>query len=191
MQFPARAAATAKRITPNTGLHERKREMNKILQGIATAIVSLLLATASVAPLAMAQTSTVLTDPPKTFLVTQGWFQGRETFYYDFGANTPPLNDATAVATSPIYVLVTGFDASGNPQPVPEQHNIVDVVPGDQGYSDLWQVNFVTVPAGYVANTIKSGDEVRKSGYPVKVPGVLVNCPVVPLNSKLAEGTPG
>jgi hypothetical protein len=167
------------------------QKMNRILQRLATVIVPLLLVSPSVAAPVMAQSSRVLTAPPKTFPVTQGWYQGRETFYYDFGANTPPLNNATAVATSPIYVLVTGFDASGNPQPVPEQYNIVDVVPGDQGYSDLWQVNFVTVPAGYVANTLKSGDEVRKSGYAVKVPGLLVNCPVVPLNSKLAESTPG
>src|SRR5205823_1046882 len=165
--------------------------MKNLFKNLTLALVPLLFASASVAPLALAQAGSVLTDPPKTFPLVQGWYQGRETFYYDFGMNTPPINDATAVASVPIYVLVTGFDASGNPQPVAGQHNIVDFIPGDQGYSDLWQLTFVTVPPGYVANTIKSGDEVRSSGYPTKVPGVFVNCPVVPLNSKLAEGTPG
>ena len=79
------------------------------------------------------------------------------------------------------------MDANGNPQLVPGQHNIIDVVPGNPGYSDLWVVNLVMVPAGYVANTIKSVDDIQKSGYQVKQTSMLVDCPVVPLNSKLAE----
>src|SRR5438094_3616937 len=122
--------------------------MKNLLKSLTLALVPLLLASASVAPLALAQAGSVLTDPPKTFALTQGWYRDRETFYYDFGMNTPPVNGAQAVATVPIYVLVTGFDASGNPQPVAGQHNIIDVVPGDPGYSDLWSLTFVTVPPG-------------------------------------------
>jgi hypothetical protein len=88
-------------------------------------------------------------------------------------------------------VLVTGFDAGGSPQMVAGQRNIIDVVPGDTGYSDLWEVNFVTVPAGYVANTFKSAEDVRNAGLQMTKPGVLVNCPVVPLNSRLAEPVNG
>jgi hypothetical protein len=143
------------------------------------------------APARAAAGADVFTDPPKTFPVVQGWYEGRATYYYDFGASSPPLNDAKTVAHIPIYVLVTGFDSNGQPQPVADQHNIVDFVPGDPGYSDLWQVNFVTVPANYIANTVRSLDDVQKAGYPIKATDQLVNCPVVPLNSSLAEGTPG
>ena len=144
------------------------------------------------APAASAQMGgNVFTDPPKNYPVIQGWYEGRATYYYDFGATSPPLNNAAAVATAPIYVLVTGFSANGDPQFVMGQNNIINVVPGDVGYSDLWQVTFVTVPAGYQANTLRSVADVRAAGYPMKVSDVLVNCPVVPLNSTLAEGTPG
>jgi hypothetical protein len=142
-------------------------------------------------PAAAAQTGgTVFTDPPKTFPVVNGWYQNRATHYYDFGGNSPAVNNAAQVGQAPIYVLVTGFDAQGQPQPVAGQHNIIDVVPGDTGYSDLWHVTFVTVPTTYQADTARSLDDLKAAGYPMKVSDVLVNCPVVPLNSPLAEGTP-
>jgi hypothetical protein len=143
------------------------------------------------APAALAQEGGVFTEPAQTYTLTKGWYQGRETFYYDFGMNSPVLNNGAGVGAAPIYVLVTGFDGSGNPQMVEGQRNIIDVVPGEPGYSDLWEVNFVTVPAGYVANTFKSADDVRKAGLQMTKPGVLVNCPVVPLNSRLAEPVNG
>lgn len=137
--------------------------------------------------LALAQ-GNVLTDPPKTYDLVQGWYEGRQTFYYEFGANTKATADGQKVIPAPIYVLITGFDADGNPQPVAGQHNIVDVIPDDAGYSDLWQVTFVTVPEDYAANTFTSAEQVLNSGYEMTVPGVLVNCPIVPRDSKLAEG---
>ena len=120
--------------------------------------------------------------------LTQGWYEGRQTFYYDFGANTPATADGTQATTSPIYVLITGFDGEGNPQMVEGQHNIVGVVPGEAGYSDLWEVVLVTVPADYQADTFKSVDDVMSSGYEMTMPGLLVNCPIVPAGSTLAEG---
>jgi len=144
------------------------------------------------APTARAATAAdVFTDPPKTFPVVQGWFDGRSTFYYDFGMNSPAVADAGKVADAPIYVLVTGFDANGQPQMLAGQHNIIDQVPGDAGYSDLWEVNLVTVPAGTAADSVRSLDQIRQAGYPIKTTDMLVNCPVVPLNSSLAEGKPG
>jgi hypothetical protein len=124
----------------------------------------------------------------QTHELTQGWYEGRQTFYYDFGANTQATEDGGQVITAPIYALITGFDEEGNPQMVEGQHNIVGVVPGDPGYSDLWEVIFVTVPADYGANTFTSVEDVLNSGYETTVPGVLVNCPIVPEDSTLAEG---
>jgi LPXTG-motif cell wall-anchored protein len=137
--------------------------------------------------LAFAQ-GNVLTDPPKNYELVQGWYQGRQTFYYEFGMNTSLTSDGQSVQPAPIYVLVTGFDADGNPQPVEGQHNIVDVIPGDEGYSDLWQVMFVTVPADYQANTITAAADVLSGGYEITEAGVFVNCPIVPAGSTLAEG---
>ncbi len=39
-------------------------------------------------------------------------------------------------------------------------------------------MNFVTVPANYVPNAIRSAADVRASGYAVKQADVVVNCPV-------------
>jgi hypothetical protein len=153
-------------------------------------VFSLILAAllpAILASLAFAQ-GNVLTDPPKNYELVRGWYQGRETFYYDFGANTSATADGLGVTPAPIYVLVTGFDADGAPQVVAGQNNIVDVIPGDAGYSDLWEVTFVTVPEDYVANSIKSADELLNNDYELTPAGVYVNCPIVPAGSTLAEG---
>ncbi len=153
--------------------------------------VSTLSAIALFAPAAFAQTGNVFNQPAATYQLTQGWFQGRQTFYYDFGSNSAITSDASKVVPAPIYAFATGMDANGNPQMVAGQHNVIDVVPGDPGYSDLWQVNLVIVPADYVANTIKSVADIQKSGYKVESTNMLVNCPVVPAGSKLAEANPG
>lgn len=130
----------------------------------------------------------VLTDPARTYEPVQGWYQGRATYYYEFGTNTAATEDRSEVVPAPIYALVTGFDADGNPMPVEGQNNIVDVIPGDEGYSDLWQVTFVTVPEDYEANSITSAQDLIDAGYEQTVPGVYVNCPIVPAGSILAEG---
>lgn len=121
----------------------------------------------------------------KTYNLVKGWYGEQEVVYYDFGANTHANADGLEVVTAPIYVLVTGFDESGNPQVVDGQRNIIDVVPGDEGYSDLWEVTFVTVPADYEANAITSAQEILDAGYELTIPGVYVNCPVVPTGSTL------
>ncbi|MEO8287980.1 MAG: hypothetical protein ABI670_16245 [Chloroflexota bacterium] len=156
----------------------------------ALTLAPIVAVSAMLAPAAFAQTGSVFTEPAKNYPLVTGWFQHRLTHYFDFGSNSPVSKDASRVVAAPIFVLVTGFAANGDPQFVPDQRNIIDVVPGDPGYSDLWQVNLVVVPQGYVANTIKSAADVKASGYDVKVPGLLVNCPVVPLNSRLDEPSP-
>ena len=41
----------------------------------------------------------------------------------------------------------------------------MDAIPGEAGYSDFRQVVRVTVPAGYVANTHASLDDVTTAGW--------------------------
>jgi hypothetical protein len=88
--------------------------------------------------------------------------------YYNF--------DVQPQQTAPIFVLFR----EGEDTPVENQLNIVDVIPGDEHYSDFWHVHFVTVPANYVANNITSLDELMATGYPIERTNIVVNCPVVP-----------
>ena len=164
--------------------------MRSSVTKLALTLVPALLAFALAAPAALAQTGNILTQPAVTYQLTTGWFQGRQTFYYDFGSNSAINSDASKIIPAPIFAFATGMDANGNPQLVAGQHNVIDVLPGAPGYSDLWQVNLVMVPAGYAANTIKSVDDINTSGYQVVSTKMLVDCPVVSPNSKLAEPSP-
>ena len=91
--------------------------------------------------------------------------------YYNF--------DVQPTVPVPIYALFR----EGEPTPVPDQLNIVGVIPGDTLYNDFWRVNKVTVPQNYVANTITSVSEIMSSGYPITETDILVNCPIVPDSS--------
>jgi hypothetical protein len=94
--------------------------------------------------------------------------------YYNF--------DVQPTAPAPIYVLFR----TGDDKPVPGQLNIVDVIPGDPGYSDFWQVYKVTVPASYLANTVSSKGDITAAGFATQATPTLVNCPIVPEGSRAA-----
>lgn len=106
---------------------------------------------------------------------------GERIKYYNF--------DVQPTAPAPIYVLFR----QGESSPVSGQLNIVDVIPGQQGYNDFWRIMKVTVPANYVANTITSGDEIRRRGYQIEATTSVVNCPIVPEGSvaRLGGGAHG
>lgn len=159
-------------------------------QSITLMLVFALLA--AFASLALAQ-GNVLSDPPKNYTLVNGWYKGQAVSYYEFAANSATANGGAEIVPAPIYALITGFDADGNPQFVEGQNNIVDVIPGDTGYSAFWQVNLVTVPADYQANTFTSVEQVLNSGYEIVTPGLVVNCPVpeagLPDPSAMADTT--
>ena len=75
----------------------------------------------------------------------------------------------------------------GESMPVDAQLNIVDDVPGDSDYNDFWEVQKVTVPANYVANTITSYQAILDSGYQIEETKMLVNCPIVPDSSTATQ----
>ncbi len=97
--------------------------------------------------------------------------QGERVKYYDF--------DVHPTTSAPIFALFR----EGSDTPVEGQLNIIDVIPGDDHYSDFWHVHKVTVPADYEANTITSIDALMDSGYPIERTDLIVNCPVVPAGS--------
>lgn len=92
--------------------------------------------------------------------------------------------DVMPEAPAPIFVLIR----EGETEPVAGQLNIVDVIPGDAGYSDFWQVVRVMVPRTYVANTVTSYAAIQAAGFPTEVTTTLVNCPIVPAGSTADEG---
>jgi hypothetical protein len=117
------------------------------------------------------------------FITTGLGPDGGEVRYYNF--------DVQPTKPAPIYALFH----SGDSAPVTGQLNVVDVIPGEAGYNDFWQVMKVTVPADYVANSVTSLAEIQAAGYPVESTDNLVNCPVVPAGStaklRLGGSSPG
>jgi hypothetical protein len=93
--------------------------------------------------------------------------RGEHVRYYNF--------DVQPTTPAPIYAF---FRAGG--VAVDGQLNVVDVVPGDPGYNDFWQVHKVTVPSSYVPNSVTSLAEITAAGFPIEPTQMLVNCPVVP-----------
>jgi hypothetical protein len=121
-------------------------------------------------------------------LVT-GWYRDAEVKYYDFGSNTP-LTEGNSIAVAPIYAFITGMDADGNPMFVDGQHNIVAVKPGDDGYSDLWNVNLVMVDDSYEADSVTAVSDVMSGGFDVMETDIFVNCPLVDEGTTLEGGEP-
>jgi hypothetical protein len=119
-------------------------------------------------------------------MLVHGWYRDQEVVYYDFGMNSP--TSGASVATAPIWAFITGMNADGTAAFVEGQHNVVDVVPGDAGYSDLWEVMLVTVPGGYEADSLKSREDVENSGYDIMPAGIFVNCPIVPEGTTFEAG---
>ncbi|WP_281763737.1 hypothetical protein [Neptunitalea lumnitzerae] len=100
--------------------------------------------------------------------ITQGLTaDGAVVQYYNF--------DVQPTDPAPIYLF---FNEDGTA--VEDQLNIVGVIPGDTGYNDFWQVYQVTVPSGFVANTVTSEAELLSAGLEIMKTSTVVNCPVVP-----------
>ncbi|WP_416841164.1 hypothetical protein [Haloferax sp. DFSO52] len=101
--------------------------------------------------------------------ITQGLGpDGEIVRYYNF--------DVQSTTPAPIYALFR----EGEDTPVEGQLNVIDVIPGDDGYNDFWHVHKVTVPEDYEANTVSSLADIGSAGYEMEPTDILVNCPVVP-----------
>jgi hypothetical protein len=112
----------------------------------------------------------------------QGWFRNRQVFYFNLGANTHAVDaaDGFVLTSAPIYAF---FYA--NRTRVPGQKNVVDVLPGNASYSDLWGIVKVTVDPLYVSNSLNSTSAINQAVSAGKViiqlTGLYRNCPVVQL----------
>jgi hypothetical protein len=113
-------------------------------------------------------------DFDESFLVQGFGPDGETTQYYDF--------DVQPTAPAPIYAF---FREDGSA--VEGQLNLIDVVPGDDGYNDFWHVHTVTVPDEYEANTVTSVAGLGEAGYDIEATSTIKNCPVVPEGSTASE----
>jgi len=73
-------------------------------------------------------------------------------------------------------------------QPIAGQPDVVDVIPGDAGYSDFWQITWVDVPATFVPGSVTSASQLR--GLAVARSGKAIDCPIVPAGTIGREGSP-
>lgn len=110
-----------------------------------------------------------LDRPP---FITQGLGpDGVPVRYYNF--------DVQAQAPAQRYAITR----AGQRERIAGQLDLVDVIPGQRGYSDFWQLVWVEVPETFVAGSIDSVAALVAQGYPIEATADLVNCPVVPAGS--------
>jgi len=89
---------------------------------------------------------------------------------------------------SDVPATVWRFVRAGTRDAVPGQLPVIDVVPGDPGYSDFWRTAWVEVPADFVPGSVTSATQVTAAGLPVVLDDSASNCPVVPPGSQAREG---
>ena len=83
--------------------------------------------------------------PVKQFAqsVTLGFYRGQVISYLDFG----PVKLAKGNKMAPIWVVTNGDEG---------QRNIIDIVPGQKGYTPLWAVRTVTWKDGATPRVLRS-----------------------------------
>lgn len=114
--------------------------------------------------------------------VVQGFYDGKTIRYFNYGAIR--LRAGNKVA--PIWSVTNGPTG---------QHNIVDVVPGEPGYTPLWRVVEVTWAAGRKPRLLKSADDVGRAkaagDVMLKTTATIVNCPVLGFGQTRITGFSG
>jgi hypothetical protein len=84
--------------------------------------------------------------------------------------------DARSTTPAPVNILYR----EGEDKPVQGQLDIIDTLPGENGYNDFRQVWKVWVPKDYVANTITDAAMLQQAAYKMEKTDKLLNMPVVP-----------
>ena len=101
---------------------------------------------------------------------TEGFYRGQTIEYLDFG----PIKLKPGNAVAPLWSVTNGVE---------EQYNIIDVVPGQKGYTPLWDVKLVTWKDGATKRLLTSAAAARKAvasgDATIKPAGIVVNCPLI------------
>src|ERR1041385_409891 len=117
---------------------------------------------------------------PYGYDIEQVWFNGKIIFASEQGEVDI---DETKVKVAQEYQIVYAVElrkdgklkSKTKPRRVRGQLNIYDSVPGMKKYSPIWQFNYVIVPKGYKANTLRSEKDCLESGYKIKRSRVFEN----------------
>jgi len=117
--------------------------------------------------------------------LTRGWYDGQVVQYFNFGEKVAGLKTTNGmVPTSPIYVTfnddskgpASGFETeSGNSQ----THNVTATLPGNAGYSPLW--NVTPYPNAHFASVSNLASALTAAGSGAVAASV--NCPVVSIET--------
>ena len=114
------------------------------------------------------------------------WFEGKVVYAIESGDVEVEFDEnrvavANKVAQEYQVVYSVELDEDGKlkdgtePERVEGQYNIYDSVPGMEGYSPLWQFNYVIVPREYEANSLRSEADCLSSGFPIERSTVVEN----------------
>jgi len=100
---------------------------------------------------------------------------GQKVRYYNL--------DVQPAVPRPVYEFF--YENTG--APVPGQLNIIDLIPGDDGYTDFWLLYKVFVPDEYTVNSVTSERGIVDAALRVEAQQQIINCPVVPEGSTASE----
>ncbi len=97
--------------------------------------------------------------------------------------------DVVPFQSAPVYAFVYASDPTRR---VKGQLSIFDRIPGEDGYTDFWQMVNVLVPDDYEPNSVHSLDDIKAAGFELERTGTIINCPIVPYGStaELANRSP-
>ncbi len=157
--------------------------MARTVPVVAAGAVALAAASLAVAapqrPAATQQPAGQLAQTAKKQPVVLGFYEGKTVRYFNYG----PIKLKPGNKLAPIWTVTNG--AAG-------QHNIIDTVPGEKGYTPLWQVIQVTWAAGKTTRVLRSADAVKKAAAAGDVTiarsSTVVNCPVLGFGQKKVAG---
>src|SRR5437016_11504668 len=90
------------------------------------------------------------------------------------------------VWAQPLYVPVTGFDPVAGPVRLPGSLWIFAFGPASRFYSPYWQTVYVTVPASFDPDELRSAEQVVSSGFPL-TPGPLRYAAIGPQEVEVAH----
>ena len=118
------------------------------------------------------KTNTIVNCPVLGFNQSKvtGYYKGGTVSYLDLG----PIKLASGNKVAPLWTVTNGTS---------DQHNVINVVPGDKGYTPLWDINKVTWRDGVTPRTLKSLADIQAAQAAGEVTvtsaNMIVNCPVV------------
>jgi hypothetical protein len=118
-----------------------------------------------------------------------GWFRDHPVQYYNFGEARQP------VTAGRVLWPVHGFDASGNPVAIRGQRPIFSAIPGLNGYSGVWRLEYVVTADHVQPNQLRDAAAVealvRRHRVTMRDANVFLNLPIVARGSTLAnDSTP-